>query len=155
MRKFRQLLTIGFLGMSIGIFVGFIWSLLFSFIYQSKSLMPSSPMFYERFSSLTVATAVSAVLWAAMGMLFAYSGLVFRIEKWSITRMTITHFLIVFCVFTPLAVLAGWFPLTVYWFLFYILVFIISYSLSWIISMMISSQRVNEVNAAIKQSRQR
>ena len=150
MKTFKRIFFIGLRGGTIGITVGLLFALTFSFIFHTSSLVPSGPQFYMQFSNITVATAVSIILWFLMGLVFSIGSLVFLKENWSITKQTVIHFLITFFGFTPLAILAGWFPLDAFWLGFYLVVFILMYVVMWSISMSIARSKVNEINAAIK-----
>ncbi|HAT54351.1 MAG TPA: DUF3021 domain-containing protein [Lactobacillus sp.] len=136
-------------GATIGIAVGFLISLVFSFIYQSKDYAPSAPIFMAHFSSSTIATAVSGLLWALIGCVFGVSSLVFEQDQWSITKQTVVHFLITYIGFTPLAILCGWFPLNFFWLLFFTITFIIIYVIIWAISMISARREIQAFNAKL------
>ncbi|MBZ2405850.1 DUF3021 domain-containing protein [Liquorilactobacillus hordei] len=136
-------------GITVGIFIGFTTALTFSFIYQSKYFSPSAPHFITFFSSNIMATAISAILWSFMGILFSLSSMIFEKENWSITRQTITHLIVSYLGFTPLAILAGWFPLTVLWLISYTIIFLIIYLIIWSISMLTAKKEIEELNQLI------
>ena len=136
-------------GITIGITTGFLISLTFAFIYQSKDYAPSAPTFMSHFSSSTSATAVSALLWALIGCVFAISSLAFEVDRWSITKQTIVHFLITYVGFTPLAILCGWFPLNFFWLSFFTLIFVIVYFIIWLASMTTARHEVRAFNAKL------
>ena len=140
-------------GASLGICIGFLFALSFSFINQTSYFMPSTPEFVNHFASNTLATAVSALLWACMGIVFSVSPLVFGIEQWSITRQTIVHFVITFVFFTPLAILAGWFPLNTFWLIGYTLIFLAMYVLMWLIFMHRARKEINDLNKLLLKER--
>lgn len=118
----------------LGIAIGFLIALSFTFIYQVPNFTPSAPAFVAQFATSTIATAVSAGLWFLMGVVFTLGSLVYTFEHWSITKQTIVHFIITFGSFTPLAILVGQFPLNVFWLLGYTFVFIAIYSFNWILA---------------------
>ncbi|MFD1470911.1 DUF3021 domain-containing protein [Companilactobacillus mishanensis] len=151
MKTFNRYFIVGFKGIFIGIAIGFLMSLLFSFIYKTPTFVPSSSDFYLKYSNLRIATGISTLLWAGMGLVFSFASLVFRVDKWSITKRTIVNFVITFFGFTPLAILAGWFPSTAYWYAFYVVTFLITYTVMWIISMNIARSHVREINERIQQ----
>lgn len=142
----KKILNHGLSGASLGICVGFLFALSFSFRYQTSYFIPSTPEFVDHFSSNTLATAVSALLWACMGILFSISPLVFGIGQWSITRQTIVHFVITFVFFTPLAILAGWFPLNAFWLISYTLIFLAIYVVMWLIFMRRAKKEISDLN---------
>lgn len=142
----KKILNLSLSGVSLGICIGFLFALSFSLSYQTSYFMPSTPEFVNHFSSNTLATAASALLWACMGILSSVSPLVFRIEKWSITRQTIVHFVITFVFFTPLAILAGWFPLNIFWLISYTLIFLVIYVVMWLIFMRRAKREISDLN---------
>jgi hypothetical protein len=137
-------------GIPQGVLIGFSIALVFSFIYRVDHFVPSSPDFVAQFSSNTVATFISALLWAAMGGVFSGASLIFEKETWSITRQTIWHFIITYLGFTPLAVLAGWFPWNLPWLGGFTLIFIAMYILQWIIYMFVARRQIEQLNHLVK-----
>ncbi|MCT3573703.1 DUF3021 domain-containing protein [Levilactobacillus brevis] len=133
-------------GVFLGLSIGFLCALCFSLIYLAPTFMPSSPAFVTRFSSNTMATLVAAGLWATIGLLFGLTSLIFLNEHWSIARQTIWHFGLSYLGFTPLAILAGWFPLNVTWLLLYTLIFVGIYLVIWTYSMLRARKTVRHLN---------
>lgn len=133
-------------GVFLGLSIGFLCALCFSLIYHAPTFMPSSPAFVTRFSSNTMATLVAAGLWATIGLLFGLTSLIFLNEHWSIARQTIWHFGLSYLGFTPLAILAGWFPLNVTWLLLYTLIFVGIYLVIWTYSMLRARKTVRHLN---------
>lgn len=142
----RKILKHSLFGACMGICIGFLCALFFSLSYQTLYFMPSTSEFVNHFSSNTLATASATLLWACIGILFSVSPLLFSIAQWSITRQTIVHFVLTFVVFTPLAILAGWFPLNAFWLSSYILIFVGIYIVMWIISMRHAKKEISELN---------
>ncbi|KEP86965.1 membrane protein [Oenococcus oeni IOEB_0501] len=140
-------------GIPAGICIGFVIALTFSFVYQSQNFVPSAPRFVGHFSSNTLATAVSLIFWACMGIVFSISGMTFEKDEWSITRQTIVHFAITYIGFTPLAILAGWFPLNIFWMISYTLIYLIVYVIIWFVSMLIAKEKIEELNKIIKNNK--
>lgn len=133
-------------GAVIGITVGFMMALFFSVLNQTATLMPSTPEFVARFSNNLMATTASAGLWALMGIVFdVTSYLIFERSQWSITHQTIVHFVVIYACFTPLAIIADWFPVWHYFFS-YTLEFIMIYIIVWFISMQIAKAKVRRLN---------
>lgn len=138
----------------IGIAVGFMVALFFSVAFNANYLEPSSPMFNNQFHSPLTATVVAAILWMLMGIVFGIASQIFTVERWSITRQTLTHFIVVFVLFTPLAIIAGWFPLDVLWLVYYTIIFVVIYLVMWFISMLDARQQIMSANQSLKDSRE-
>ncbi|MDF7669157.1 DUF3021 domain-containing protein [Lactobacillus sp. ESL0703] len=152
MKLFKKIIRYGCSGILSGIAIGFVIALCCNLIDQTNYFMPSNPPFLHRFSSVTLATLISTILWAMMGFLGGASALIFMQEKWSITKQTVIHFIVTFCLFTPLAILAGWFPLNFLWLSLYTLVFVIVYAIIWYTSMLKAKKQISKINRAIKEN---
>lgn len=131
---------------SLGITIGLLISTFFSYLYQTKYLLPSSPSFVEKFETPLDALIVAIVIWGAMGVVFFFSHYIFLLEKVSITQQTIFHFLVTYCGYTILALCAGWFPDTFSWLIFYTGIFVIVYCLIWYFSMKEAKKLTAELN---------
>ncbi|GKT02826.1 DUF3021 domain-containing protein [Furfurilactobacillus entadae] len=144
---------IGF-GVIVGITVGYLIALFFSVVEQTKSFYPSSPWFTQHFTSLTTATLASTGLWIMIGVMFSLAGMVFDQERWSITKQTVVHFSVTFVLFTPLAIICGWFPLNVGWLIGYTVIYVVVYITIWLSSMMRAKQIVKRLNKSLPDVRQ-
>lgn len=133
-------------GAFIGIAIGYINALVFSVLFQAKYLFPSAPLFVSQFKTTLNATVFSTILWALIGCLFTVTSFIFQIERWSITRQTVAHFVITFVGFTPLALLSGWFPISGFWLFFYVIVFILIYFSIWSLEMLEAKRVVAQIN---------
>ncbi|WP_332237061.1 DUF3021 domain-containing protein [Sporolactobacillus sp. KGMB 08714] len=137
-------------GIVIGDFIGFWSSLFFSLVNGGTRYYPSSPHFVAQFSNVLTATWVSALYWAAIGIVFSVASIIFMKDTWSITRMTGTHFLVTLICFTPLAVLCGWFPLQWQFLLGFLFIFICIYIVMWIIFFTAAKRTVKAINIKLK-----
>lgn len=138
----------------IGIAIGFMMALAFSVGYGADVFMPSSPSFVSEFSTNLWATVASAGLWFLMGVVFSGSAVVFEAERLSIVQQTIIHAGLTFLLFTPLALLAGWFPLKVMWLLSYTFEFMLIYVALWCLFMWQAKRRVRQLNRLIAEKRE-
>ncbi|MCH5461625.1 DUF3021 domain-containing protein [Lactobacillus sp. LC28-10] len=138
-------------GAIVGVTIGFIIALVFSLLNQTTIFMPSTPAFVDRFSNNLMATLASAGLWALIGIVFdVASYLIFERSQWSITRQTVVHFVITYACFTPLAIIADWFPVQNY-LISYTIEFVIIYVITWFISMQIAKAKVRRLNQLLSQ----
>ncbi|ANZ58383.1 hypothetical protein BGL34_00185 [Fructilactobacillus lindneri] len=141
-------------GAGFGTFFGFWNAVFFSWIYHSTEFIPSTPIFMQHFTSNLTATIVSGLLWMIIGMVFSFSGLIFRKDNWSITKKTIVHFCVTYTLFLPLAVLCGWFKIGFWNLILFTMIFIIIYIFIWISSMIEARQNVLLVNQKLKRRNQ-
>lgn len=133
-------------GGSLGITIGFLMALVYSASYHAETFTPSSSTFVSHFGSNTEATAISAVLWFLMGVIFSVASIVFETEYWSITKRTLVHLVTTYALFTPLAIFAGWFPLQATWLMSYSIQFIIIYLIAWVVFMKLAKHRISQLN---------
>ncbi|WP_251716603.1 DUF3021 domain-containing protein [Lactobacillus agrestimuris] len=137
-------------GIILGEFIGQLFSLLFSYLYGLSNYVPSAPTFTNHFSRPLNAVLVSVILWGLMGLVFSAGALVYKNERWSIRKKTIINFIIYYCGFAPLAILAGWFPLTLINFSIFTGIFILIFIVMWFINMNIAKRELNQINKKIK-----
>lgn len=152
MKLFKKIIRYGCSGILSGIAIGFVIALCCNLAYQTTDFIPSSTTFSDHFPSITIATLISTILWALMGFLGGASALIFMQERWSITKQTVIHFIVMFGLFTPLAILAGWFPLNFLCLSLYTLVFVIVYAIIWYTSMLKAKKQISKINRAIKEN---
>lgn len=133
----------------VGITVGLVISLFFSRLYGA-AYAPSTPSFMAHFNASTTAMAVSLLLWALMGAVFGLTPLVFQLNRLSLGQQTVLHFILTFCLFTPLAILAGWFPLTLTWLIGFAVDFVVIYLIIWGIDAWRIRRYVMRANAKLK-----
>ena len=93
---------------------------------------------------------VSVILWALMGLVFGFGSFVFAIRKWPLLKKTIINFIIYYIGFTPLAFLAGWFPLNIVNFMIFTGIFILIYITIWFIRSYTIGKEIREINNKIK-----
>ncbi|USS89858.1 DUF3021 domain-containing protein [Fructilactobacillus cliffordii] len=129
-----------------GLFTGFWLAMLFSKLNGLNRLFPSSPAFISHFDSELTATAVAGGMWMAMGIVFSLSSLIFGVERWSITKKTVLHFIVTYVLFSTLAVVSQWFPFNFAYFANFTIIFIIIYVVMWMIEMRKARQTIAEIN---------
>ena len=78
------------------------------------------------------------------------SSVIYEIEKWSITRATVTHFLLVFALYFLISLSLGWFRLddAVFWIV--IAGMAAGYVIVWLIQFSIYKKKVQEMNAGLE-----
>lgn len=143
MKKIFQKIMIGIVG---GTFYGFMIALCISFYYHLSYFQPSSDQFVKQFGNNLNATAVSVIIWSLIGLVFSLSSTIFNIETWGITKKTIVHFIITYLLFTPLAILAGWFPLQLNFMIFFTIIFVFIYIWMWGLSFYKAKQTLKLIN---------
>ena len=123
---------------SVGIIIGLAISIFFSYLSGAGEYYPSSMVFMNNFANPLDAVLLSLILWGLMGLLFGFGAMIFNIKKWSTLKQTAVNFALYFVLFTPLAILAGWFPLTLGNLTVFTIIFVIIYAFCWTIGWMIN-----------------
>ncbi|MET3558548.1 putative membrane protein [Streptococcus rupicaprae] len=145
----KKYLTAGTLGIAIGIAISIIMSLIFG----DGAYLPVNPVstmgiyYSERFTPVVV-MSIAVVVWFLIGLLFQAADLCFE-QEWSLLRMSATHFIVVSIGFTGLAILAGWFPLTVAGLLFFWLLYVVIYAIVYWMHYRQMKAHVESINQAI------
>lgn len=137
-------------GVILGEFFGQMFSLLFSYLYGLSNYVPSAPTFTNHFNRPLNAVLASVILWGLMGFVFSAGGLIYKNEQWSILKRTIVTFIIYYCGFTPLAILAGWFPLTLINLAVFTGIFILVFVIMWLVNMYITKRELGRINNKIR-----
>lgn len=144
-----------FHGIYTGITFGLLSSILFSLIFDKEEYYPVNPssfmgkIYLSHFNPLQT-LMIATLIWALIGIVFSLGSLVFTHTRYTIVQMTIIHFLLMFTLFLPLAIFAGWFPLDLSALLSFIVIFIIVYTLIWIISYIKNKRMIYEINDSIQ-----
>ncbi|MGT2799523.1 DUF3021 domain-containing protein [Streptococcus marmotae] len=139
---------------SLGVTIGLSISLLMSAIFGHGtylSLNPTSTLgqYYLQHFNLVEVMLISALIWAAIGLLFQIVNRIFK-QDWSLLKMTVVHFLLTAIGFTSLGVLAGWFPLNLPWLLFFEMIFVVIYALIFFINYQAMKKQVTAINQSLR-----
>ncbi|MCE4966682.1 DUF3021 domain-containing protein [Staphylococcus chromogenes] len=139
----------------IGVMYGLVISIFFSAIAGHGHYYPLSPMslmgnFYLSHFSETAVMIISIIIWGCIGILFGQTNRIFEETDWSITRATVTHFVLTYVGFVPLAILAGWFPLNIFALATFTFIFILIYFIIWTYHYKKSQKIVQKINHQIE-----
>ncbi|HFR3537819.1 TPA: DUF3021 domain-containing protein [Streptococcus suis] len=141
------------LSASLGIAIGTIISIVTSAVFGQGIYLPLNPFstmgayYVEHFNQPTV-MLICVAIWATIGLLFQLADKIFE-QDWSLLRMTATHFAITVLGFTPLGVLAGWFPLNLGSLLFFWLIFILVYALLFFLNYRKMERQIKDINGRL------
>lgn len=138
-----------FSGFKTGVFIGLMFSIFFSFVYSGEAFYPMSPSFVEKFSSELTAFLISVFLWGLIGVIFTMTNYIFTSTDWSITRMTISHAVISYILFLPIALYLNWINFSVTNILSFTMIYLIIYTFFWVISMIRVKKEVDKINKHI------
>ena len=145
----KKLIKLAVQGFPIGISIGLIYSILICYMIGINEYSPAPPIFTDQFSSSLNAMVVPVVIWGLIGTLFSSASLIFTDTDWSITKMTIIHFIVTYLLFLPLSIVAKWYRLTFSNLLLFTAIFIVMYALYWMVGMLKTKKKIEEINAKL------
>ena len=141
------------LSASLGVSIGTIISIIISSIFGQGTYLPLNPLstmgayYVEHFNQPTV-MLICVLTWASIGILFQLADKIFE-QDWSLLRMTATHFCITALGFTPLGILAGWFPLNLGSLLLFWLIFVLLYALLFFQNYRKMERQIKDINSGL------
>ena len=89
----KKALLRGLLGVPIGVTIGYGITVAMSLWFGDGSFSPVVPALTEATGSEAAATAVQFLLMCLMGFVFALASCLWEVERWSLLRQTVLHFL--------------------------------------------------------------
>lgn len=117
-------------GITYGVTIGMILSLIFSYLAGSSSYYPSTPAFVAGFNNNLTATLISVLLWMVIGLFSAYSSIIFELENISLWIKTVIHFCLVYAIVLAVGIYLKWF--TSSGFILVTISFIVVYIAIWV-----------------------
>lgn len=136
-------------GFRLGVFIGLLMSIIFSYFYSGSAYTPMPPDFLENFSNELMAYVISVLLWGAIGLIFSATNFIFTSTDWSITKMTVVHAFASYILFLPIAFYLNWVDFNRIGMLVFTGVYIVIYIVLWTISMIRAKKEINSINSRI------
>lgn len=94
----RQIIKDTVFGIIVGVFLGFIGSLVYSWVNFTNQYYPGSKEFFDLFNSPIEAMVTITLIWAVLGILFSFSGYIFIYTKWGFLIQATVHFIIILAI---------------------------------------------------------
>lgn len=141
------------LSASLGVTIGTIISIITSAVFGQGAYLPLNPSstmgayYLSNFNQVTI-MFICVLVWAAIGLLFQLADKIFE-QDWSLLRMTAMHFGITALGFTPLGILAGWFPVTLGGLLFFWFIFVLVYASLFFLNYRKMERHIKEINGKL------
>ena len=139
------------LGFAVGNFIGYVVNLIISLFIGQGQFLPVMPQLQAHFSTEIAAVIAQTLLIGFIGVVFAETGLIFKIDRWSFLKQCIVHFLISACFYTPFVYLCympnnlmGILIMLANFLFTYIITYIISYRQIWR-DIKLLNEKINEV----------
>ncbi|MCU5746485.1 DUF3021 domain-containing protein [Staphylococcus sp. SQ8-PEA] len=143
----------------IGIVIGLMLSIIFSYIFGEGHYFPQSPvstmgkLYYAHLNEPSI-MLLSTLLWGLIGVLFHIGGYLFEGTEWPLWKITTVHFILMLGGLCPLGILAGWFPLKLIAILSFIVMYIIVYIIIWLINFHQNKKHIEEINRSLLERNQ-
>ncbi|MHC5227073.1 DUF3021 domain-containing protein [Enterococcus sp. LJL99] len=147
----KKIVKKSFSGAMLGIFMGLVISIIFSYLNGSGFYYPSTPKFMEQFSNQSTAMVVSLLLWSILGGFPSGAALIFQVTDWSITKMTIVNFIFCYGSFISVALLSQWIKLDVLQIGTFTFIYISIYVAIWLFIMNSVKKQLVEMNQMIQE----
>ena len=134
----------------VGILVGHIISIIFSFIYGNGYYLPCSPSLINKIGNEINAFTLQTILCGIIGSSFACLSVIFEIGKWSLLKQTVIYFVTNAIITMFIAYNLYWVEHNINSILSYFLIFTIFFVIFWIIQYLIFKNNINKMNKIIK-----
>ncbi len=120
------------LGFPAGVFLGYTITLVISMVDGGGAYLPVARELTREMGSEVSAVLTQYLLSGLLGAASAVGSLTWEMEKWSITRMTVVHFLVLTLSMLPIAWFAHWVQRSAAGLLSYIGIFLGIYLVIWL-----------------------
>ena len=134
-------------GITYGVTIGMILSLIFSYLAGSSRYYPSTPAFVAGFNNNLTATLISVLLWMVIGLFSAYSSIIFELENISLLIKTVIHFCLVYAIVLAVGIYLKWF--TSSGFILVTISFLVVYTTIWVITWLTIKNDIKRINQQI------
>lgn len=139
-------------GAPIGIAIGFVITVFISLSVGDGMYYPVVPELAVDFGSEISAVLIQTLCCMVYGAVFAGGSVIWDMERWSLTRMTLTHLAVISLTALPIAWLMRWMEHSPKGVALYIAAFFGIYALIWITQYSVMKKRVKEWNEQIRKN---
>lgn len=141
----KKALLRGLIGIPIGVYINVTVMLMISLslgkVVNYRTAFSDSPL---------SAFLINYIISILVGFTFAFGSAIFEVERWSITKQTFLHFVLITSVFIPSAVIGKWTQPEFFSISIYIGLFVILYVLIWLIQYNFWKKRIEKINERLK-----
>jgi len=145
----KELLNRCFIGSLGGLLIAQTISILISLIKNDGNYYHVAPELVAACKNETYAVIVQTLCALVYGAVWVGSTVIWQIDKWSILKQNIIHFLITSIVVFPIAYVTGWMIHTPLGVLIYFGTFLIAYAIIWWTQYLLIKKRVAQLNEAV------
>lgn len=133
-----------------GIAISHIILIIISLAEGNNNFYVAHPLLIEKMNGELNAVIFQTILSYLYGAGFAASSCYWEMEKWSITRQTITYLTTILLVSLPISYFNYWFPHTVSGWVMYVGIFLGIFIIIWLYQYFHWKSEINDLNSKIK-----
>lgn len=145
----KQVFLRGLLGFPLGVAMGYIITIIISFVWGQGNYSPCVPSLISITGSEINAVILQAILSGILGSSFAMCSVIWETD-WSIAKQTGIYFMITAMVMLPIAYFSNWMKHTLSGFLIYFGVFVVIFIVVWIAQYLFWKNRIKKANAKVE-----
>ncbi len=142
----KQLVLLCLTGALAGVFITVIISIVISFLIGDGGYYPVSPQLEATLGSTFRAVVVQTVTAAFYGAVWGGASLIWKRERWSLLRQTVTHLCLMLIVTLPVAWGLGWMGRSLAEASVYAGIFLAIYAIIWGSSFLAMHRHIKEIN---------
>lgn len=147
----KKALGFGLLGIPIGIAISTTIALVISLVAGSYS--PVSLELIDLMGGLMNAALFQYLVSAALGFICGFGSSIWAVERWSLLRKTVIHFLLLTFTMLPLSIACRWVTPNFISILIYFVIFAVLYLIIWIVQYLIIRRKISKINARLYEKR--
>lgn len=140
----------GIIGMPVGIFIGYMITILVSLGWGSGEYLPCAPELATSMGSEMGAVLLQAALCAVLGAAFGASSMIWEIERWSIARQTAAYLFATSLAMMPTAYLLYWMRHSLAGFLIYFGIYLLIFLAIWLGNYFAIRRSIRKMNEKLK-----
>lgn len=140
----------GLAGFPIGVMIGCILSIVFSFKYADGSFHAVLPGLTEKMGNELNAVILQTILCGVIGSAFSAGSVIWEIDSWSIARQSAVYFLVGGLTLLPIAYLTHWMEHSVRGAIIYFILFVFIFAVIWIAKYLILRSKIKRINGEFK-----
>ena len=147
----KKALGFGLLGIPIGIAISTTIALAISLFFGSYS--PVSPPLIDLMGGLMNAALFQYLASVALGFICGFGSAIWAVERWSLLRKTLIHFLLLTFTLLPISSACRWVAPSFISILIYFVVFAALYLIIWIVQYLIIRHKISKMNDRLYEKR--
>lgn len=146
----KKALLRSLLGIPIGVFIGYTITVVLSLCWGQGWYAAVVPAVKETAGSEAGAVALQYVLLCVMGYCYALASCIWKVERWSLTRQTVSHLLLVSLTTLPIVLVCHWADYIPGGVWTYFAVFAVIYGAIWLCLTASTRKKVRAVNEKLR-----